>query len=153
MGVETAAEETPMAPIAVGQKKFSGMGSTMWSALTAALKMFGLEATTKEFSNKLLKWMADVVGESTIRVTFKTQEVEAANLQVFVGMVNGDAELKLSHSMVKYNDLFVASNLSGNVIEFMGDRPLDGRSWVLKIPLNKSWEWPEVRSRNNPIEM
>ena len=44
-----------------------------------------------------------------------------------MGMVKGGAELKIFHSMLKYNDLFVAQNLSGNVIAFMGDRPLEGR--------------------------
>ena len=39
---------------------------------------------------------------------FKIKALEAANLRVFVGMVKGDAELKLFHSMLKYNDLFVA---------------------------------------------
>ena len=38
---------------------------------------------------------------------------EAANLRVFVGMVKGDAKLKIFHSMIKYNDLFVAQNISG----------------------------------------
>ena len=31
-------------------------------------------------------------------------EVEAENLWVFVGMVKGDAEIKIFHSMLKYND-------------------------------------------------
>ena len=44
------------------------------------------------------------------------QVVEAANLRVFVGMVKGDAELKISHSTLKDNDFFVAQNISGNVI-------------------------------------
>ena len=64
------------------------------------------------------------------------QAVEAANLRFFFGMVKGDAELKLFDSMLKYNDLFVAPNLSGNVIPFMGDSPLEMRPWVFKIP----WE-------------
>ena len=38
-------------------------------------------------------------------------------------MVKGGAELKIFHSMLKYNDLFVAQNISGNVIDFMGDLP------------------------------
>ena len=40
-------------------------------------------------------------GESTKCATFKIQAVEAANLRVFVGMVKGDAELKIFHSMLK----------------------------------------------------
>ena len=39
---------------------------------------------------------------------FKMQAVGAVNMRVFVGMVKGDAELKLLHSMVKHYDLFVA---------------------------------------------
>ena len=74
---------------------------------------------------KLLKWQADVGGESTKFATFKIKEVEAANLRVFFGMVKGDAELKILHSILKYNDFFVAQNLSGNVINFMGGRPLE----------------------------
>ena len=64
------------------------------------------------------------VGGSTKCATFKIQAVEAANLRVFVGMVNGDVELKIFHSMLKYNGLFVAKNISCGVIAFMGDRPL-----------------------------
>ena len=47
------------------------------------------------------------------------QAMEAENLQVFVGMVKGDVEFRLLHYMVKYNDLFVYPNLSGNVIKLM----------------------------------
>ena len=70
---------------------------------------------------------------------FKTQAVEAENLWVFVWMVNGDMELKRFHSLLKYNDLFVAPNLSGKVIAFMGDRLLEGRLWVFNIPQDKPW--------------
>ena len=105
----------------------------------------------QQVSKKLLKWQADVGGESTKFVMFKMQAVGAANLQVFLGMVKGDAELKLFRSVVKYNDVFVAQNLSGNVIAFMGDRPLEFRPWVFKIPRDKTWAWPEVKFLSNPI--
>ena len=84
---------------------------------------------------------------------FKMQAAEAANLRVFVGLVKGDAELKIFHSMLKYNDFFVAKNISGNVIAFMGNRTLEGRPWIFKILRDKPWEWPEVKSLSNPIEM
>ena len=64
-------------------------------------------------------------GESTKCTTFKIQAVEAKILRVFVGMVKGGAELKIFHSMLKYNDLSVAQNLSGNVINFMVFLPVD----------------------------
>ena len=73
------------------------------------------------------------------------------NLRVIVGMVKGDAELKIFHSMLKYNNVFVAQNLSGNVIPFMGDRTLEGRPWMFKIPQDKPWEWPEIKFLSNPI--
>ena len=92
-------------------------------------------------------------GESTKCATFKIKAAEAENLRVFVGMVKGDAELKLFHCMLKYNDLFVSQNLSGNVIAFMGDRPLEGRLWTFKIPQYKPWAWPEIKLSSNPIEM
>ena len=82
----------------------------------------------------MLKWKAVVGGEPTKCATFKTQAVEASNLRVFWGMVKGDVELKLFHSMVKYNYLFVAPNLSSNFIAFVRDLPFKGRPWVLKIP-------------------
>ena len=79
--------------------------------------------------------------------------MEAENLRVFVGMVKGDAELKIFHSMLKYNGLFFAQNLSGNVIAFMGGFTLEGRPWVFKIPRYKPWVWPEIKFLGNPIEM
>ena len=82
--------------------------------------MFGPAAITQELSKKLLKWQSDVGGESTSCATFKIQAVEAGNLRVVMGMVKGDEELKIFHSMLKLNDLFVAQNISGNVIAFMG---------------------------------
>ena len=75
------------------------------------------------------------------------------NLRVFVGMVKGGADLKIFHSMLKENNLFVAQNLSGDVIAFMGDRPLEGRPWVFKIPREKPWVWPEIKFLINSIEM
>ena len=55
------------------------------------------------------------------------QAIEAADLWVFVGMVKGGVELKFFHSMLNYNDLSVALNISDNVIAFMGGCPLEGR--------------------------
>ena len=92
-------------------------------------------------------------GGSTKCSTFKIQAVEAANLRVFVGMVKGDAELKIFHSMLKYNNFFVAQNISVDVIAFIGDRPLEGRPWIFKIPRDKPWAWPEIKFLSNPIEM
>ena len=90
-----------MAALTAGHQQYSGGGNTGWSALTEAVKMFVPAAITQEFSKKLLKWQADVGGESTKCATFKIQAVEAANLRVFVGMVKGDAELKIFHSVLK----------------------------------------------------
>ena len=56
-----------------------------------------------------------------------------------MGTVKGDTELKISHSMIKYNDMFVTNNLSGSVIGFMGDRILARRPWVFKIMRDKPW--------------
>ena len=81
----------------------------------------GQQLQSRSFSKELLKWQADVGGESIKCATFKAQAVEASNLRVFVGMVKGDAELKLFYSMLKYNDIFVAPNLSGNMIVSIGD--------------------------------
>ena len=99
--------------------------------------MCGPAAITQEFSKNLLngRHMLGESQQSAPRLKYK--RVKAANLQVFVGMVKGDAELKIFHSMLKYNDFFVAQNLSGNVITFMGDRPLEGRLWIFKIPRDK----------------
>ena len=55
--------------------------------------------------------------------------------------------------MLKYNGFFVAQNISGNVIAFMGDCPLEGSPWIFKIPWYKPWAWPEVKLLSNPIEM
>ena len=74
-------------------------------------------------------------------------------MRVFVRIIKGDAELKLFHSVLKYNNLFVAQNLSGNVIVFVSDRPLEGRPWIFKIPWYKPWTWPEIKFLSNPIEM
>ena len=70
-----------------------------------------------------------------------------------MGMVKEDAELKIFHSMFNKNDLFVAQNLSRNVIDFMGDRPLEVRPWIFNITWDKSWAWPGVKLSINPIEM
>ena len=83
--------------------------------------------------------------------TIKIQAAEAENLRVFVGMVKGDAELKIFHLMLKYNNLFVAQNLYGNVIAFMGDRPLEGRPWIFKITRDRPWAWTEVKLLSNTI--
>ena len=68
-------------------------------------------------------------------------------------MVKGGADLNIFHSMLKENNLFVAQNLSGDVIAFMGDRPLEGRPWIFKIPRDKPWVWLEMKLLINSIEM
>ena len=90
-----------MTELTAGHQQGAGGGNIGWSVLTEAVKMFGPAAITQEFSKKLLKWQADVGGESTRCAKFKIQAVEAANLRVFVVMVKGDAELKIFHSMLK----------------------------------------------------
>ena len=75
------------------------------------------------------------------------------NLRGFVGMVKGGTELKIFHSMLTYNNCFVAQNLSGGVIFFMGDCPLEGRPWIFNITCDKQLNWPEVKFLSNPIEM
>ena len=102
---------------------------------------------------KLLKLQVDVRGELTKCARFKIQAVESENLQVFVGMVKGDAELKMFHYILKYNNLFVAPNISGNMIAFVGDRTLEGRPWIFNMPQGKPWPWPKVKFLSNPIEM
>ena len=92
-------------------------------------------------------------GESKKCAMFKIQAAEAAKFRIFIGMVKGEAELKIFHSMLKYNNVFVAQNLSGDVIDFMGDRPLQGKPWIFKIPRDKPWVWFEVEFLSNPIEM
>ena len=52
MGGMTRPEAAPQSEMAVGQSKFAGRDITRWSALTTAVKMFGLEATMQEFSKK-----------------------------------------------------------------------------------------------------
>ena len=69
--------------------------------------MFEPAEITQEFSKKLLKWQAEVGGISTKCATFKIEAVEAANFWAFVGMVKGDAGLKLFHSMLKYNNFLL----------------------------------------------
>ena len=105
------------------------------------------------FFEKLLEWKADVEGESTKCATFKIQAAEASNVRVFVGMVKGGTELKIFHSMLKYNNIFIAKNISGSVIAFMGDLPLEGRPWTFKIPQDKTWVWLEIKFLIKPIEI
>ena len=88
---------------------------------------------------EILKYQADVGRESIKYVMFKTRAVEAGSSWVFVGVVKVGLELNLFYTMVKYNDKFVDPNLSGNLIVFMGYRPLEGRPWVFKIPRDKPW--------------
>ena len=68
-------------------------------------------------------------------------------------MVKGEAHLKISHSILEYNDFSVAQNISVNVISFMGDRPLEGRLWIFKILQVNPMAWPEIQLFSNPIEM
>ena len=68
-------------------------------------------------------------------------------------MVKGDTELKVFHSMVKYNDMFATTNLIGSVIGFIGGRTLYGSPWVFKTPRDRPWAWPEVEYVDNAIEM
>ena len=102
VGTGTMAEPT------AGHQQGEGGENTVWSALTEVVKMFGPAAITQEFSKILIKWQTDVGVESTKCATFKIQAAEADILWVFLGMVKGDVELKIFHSMLKYNDLFVA---------------------------------------------
>ena len=101
----------------------------------------------------MLKGQSDVGGDGLKAKEFRAQALESQNMWVFVGMVKGDTKLKVFHSMVKYNDMFATNNLSGSVIGFIGDRPLDGMPWVFNIPQDKSWACTEVECVDNAIEM
>ena len=56
IGGTTGISAAPPAAPSAGQKQCMGRGSTGWSVLTEAVKMFGPEAKMQEFSKKLLKW-------------------------------------------------------------------------------------------------
>ena len=57
-GLRGAAEAAakPKSATDVGRQKFLGSGIMVWCTMTAAVKHFGPESTTQEFSKKLLKW-------------------------------------------------------------------------------------------------
>ena len=78
--------------------------------------------------------------------------MELQNIQVFIGVVKGDNELKVFHSMVKFNEMFATNNLSGSVIGFIGDRPLTGSPWMFRVPRDKPWAWIEVEYVDNAIK-
>ena len=69
---------------------------------------------------------ADVAGENERKKTFKTKTTEANSLRFFVANLVGETDLNLFHSLVKYNDMFVATSMSGHVVAFLGDRELEG---------------------------
>ena len=75
---------------------FRGGGYRMVSS-DGGHEMFWARSDHTGVLEKLLKWQADVGGESTKCATFKLQAAEAENLWVFVVMVKGDAELKIFH--------------------------------------------------------
>ena len=70
-GNEWGRGKLTMEALPAGNQQGAGGGNTGWSALTDAVKMFGPAEITQEFSKKLLKWQADVRGESTKCATFK----------------------------------------------------------------------------------
>ena len=55
--------------------------------------------------------------------------------------------------MLKYNNLFVAHNISGDFIAFMWYHTLEGRPWIFKIPWDKPWAWPEIKFLRKTIEI
>ena len=69
------------------------------------------------------------------------------------GYGKGGVELEIFHSMLKYNDLSVVQNISGNDISFRGDCPLKLRTWILKIPRDKPLAWPDLKYLSNQIEL
>ena len=52
MGGSTVIAAAPMEAMSAGRQKFSGGESTVWSTLTAAVKILGPAATTQEFSKQ-----------------------------------------------------------------------------------------------------
>ena len=101
----------------------------------------------------MLKRQSEVGDDNAKFKDFRAQALESQNMQVFVGMVKGDIEFKIFHSMIEYNDMFATNNLSGSVIGFWGDRPLAGSPWVFKITRDKPWAWPELEYVENAIEL
>ena len=53
MGGSASIAASPPSAMVSGQQQFSGRGSTVWSALTAAVKIFGPATTTQEFLKKI----------------------------------------------------------------------------------------------------
>ena len=112
--------------------------------MKAALSQVGTAATSIFYLRIMLKGQLDVGDDDEKAKDFRAQDLESQNLQVFVGMVKGDIELKVFHSMIKYNGMFANNNLIRSVIGFMGNGTLAGRPWVLNTPRDKPWEWTEV---------
>ena len=85
VGGTTRPAEVPPSAMAAGQQKFSGRGSTGWSALTLAVKILGLTVTTQEFLIKLLKWQADVGRESKNTRYLKPRRWKRQNFGYLLG--------------------------------------------------------------------
>ena len=66
----------------------------------------------------MLKGKSDVGGDDYKAKYLRDQASESQNIQVFVGVVKGDTELKVFYSMVKYNDMFSTNNPIDSVIGF-----------------------------------
>ena len=93
-----------MAELTARQKEGMGEGGYRMVSADGRRKNVWASSDYTGVLEKLLKWKAYVGWESTKCATFKIQATEAEYLRVFVGMVKGDTELKIFHSMLKYNN-------------------------------------------------
>ena len=59
-------------------------------------------------------------------------------------MLEGEPDLKVFHLIVKYNNMFMAKGMRGQVIAFLGDRPETGRPMMVTFK-DKPWTWPLVK--------
>ena len=112
----------------------AGIGQVGWSVLKEAVAQVGEASTWHELLKRILKGHSDIGWNNSKAKEFRAQALESQNLQFYVGMVRGCTKLKVFHFMVKYNDIFATTNISGSFIGFMGDIPLTGSPGVFKIP-------------------
>ena len=125
---------TPNAAAAPVQHQQAGSVQEGWLEMKAAVARVGAAATSQKMSNYMLKWQSDDGGDDSKAKEFRAQALESKNILVFVGVVKGDTELKVFHSMVKYNDMSVTNAISGSHIGLMEDTNSSRRPRVFKIP-------------------
>ena len=100
-----------------------------------------------------MDWQAEVKGDTMKKNTFKAKDLGITGFKSFTGMVTDATTMNIFHSLVEWRGPFIAKEISGNKIAFVGNHTMQHNPLVVAFMPQKPWKWPKVKATFHTVDI